>query len=206
MAKGMLEEQLQRGNAAIGQMLTYWLLRSGLSGRQFVSLVSWTTGGSGGLDSAQVSRICNDRLAKGCSLRNLLALEAVNEAIWLWQEKGSSCAWERFGSKDLYGIRAEWLEKAIWLPVPGALHKPLQLSHFTEVLAGRLELPYVCSESIPDRPSLTRDALCKVAEAVRLVRSLPPGSYGPGELARELVLESPENPPTNTNVHLLPNF
>jgi hypothetical protein len=238
-----IDTQLQRGVSAIGAVLTYWMGRSGHDGGQLVRLASWALGEDGCLDTGQISRIRNARLARGCNLKNLLAFDAVNVALWTWQIKGQQAAWERYGPHTPHGIRELWLDDGHWLPVPEDTTEPLQFPDFADILAGRLELPYiggvalvsgdaqVVSEALsdllnadlqatglPPREGLrklleaypiqdadrrsrlmalvvgtgimTRDELetelHALSEAIRAVRGLKPGSYGPGHLTEEL--------------------
>ena len=208
-----------------------------------MAIACWGLGEKSWLDSAVISRIENGRQARGCSLKNLLAFEVANLAIHLWQTQGKEACWERFGPHTVWGVRDQWLDEAIWLPVPDQPQEPMEFADFAEVLIGRLQVPYLGTVALgdgdaeamsarlsdllnaaiaaqglspreamrellasyptkdPDRQSrlmavalgtgeLTREELeaelYALAETLRALRELPPGSYGPGELAREL--------------------
>jgi hypothetical protein len=195
------------------------------------------------LHSPIISRIENDRLSRGCSLKQLLAFGAANGAIWSWQTEGVKAAWARYGPHTDWAVKSEWLDDAIWLPVPDDQTHPLEFADLAEVLVGRLELPYlgavslghadaeamsgrlsdllnaaIATQALPPREGLaalmaaypTRDPnrqsrlmallmgsgrlsrdeleseLYAMAETLRVLRDLPAGSYGPGDLAAEL--------------------
>ena len=241
--RSRLRSQLEQGHLAFGALIAYWRGRSKLSGNQLVALSNWSVGERNWLDPAVVSRIENGRQARGASLRNLLAFDAINAAIHLWQTRGKQAAWDRFGLHSGWGVRDEWVDGALWLPVPDQPQHPLEFSDFAEVLVGRLELPYLSTASLGDGdaqqlssrlsdllnaataalglsprdavqallaayPSkdqgrqgrlvavalgtdrLSRDELeaelYALAETIRTLRQLEPGSYGPGHLAQEL--------------------
>ena len=244
----LASQQLVQGHLTFGALISYWRGRSRLSGNQMTAIASWGLGERSWLDSAVISRIENGRQARGCSLKNLLAFDAANAAIHLWQTKGAQACWGRYGPHTVWGVRDEWLSEAIWLPVPDQPQHPLEFSDFAEVLVGRTELPYLGTVSLgdgdaeamsnrlsdllnglltssglgpreglkalllayptkdPDRQSrlmalvmgngeLSRDELeaelYALAETVRALRDLNPGSYGPGDLARELSAGGP---------------
>ena len=242
-APRLADQQLVTGFMQMGALISYWRGRSELSGSQLSAIAAWGLGQTGWLDSSMVSRIENARQARGCSLKNLLALDAANQAIWTWQSKGPQAAWARFGPHTVWSVKDQWLQEAIWLPVADEPEHPLEFADFAEVLVGRIELPYLGIVSLgqgdsqamserlsdllnalltatglgpreglkalmtayptkdPDRQSrlmalvmgsgsLSRDELeaelYALAEAIRQLRDLAPGGYGPGDLAREL--------------------
>jgi hypothetical protein len=242
-APRLADQQLLSGFMAMGALVSYWRGRSALSGSQLSAIAAWGLGQNGWLDSSIVSRIENARQSRGCSLKNLLAFDAANQAIWTWQIQGQQAAWGRFGPHTVWGLRDQWLQDAIWLPVADEPEHPLEFEDFAAVLVGRSELPYLGTVSLgqgdaaamserlsdllnalltatnlgprealkalltayptkdPDRQSrlmalvmgsgsLSRDELeaelYALAEAIRSLRDLAPGGYGPGDLAREL--------------------
>jgi hypothetical protein len=241
----LMTQQLIRGHATFGALISYWRGRSQLSLNQMVAIAAWALGEAGWLDSAVLSRIENARQTRGASLKNLLAFDAINAAVHLWQTSGKQAALERYGPFSGWGVRDEWLDGAHWLPVPDQPQHPLEFSDLAEVLVGRLtELPYlgrvvlrdsddgeVLSARLSDLlnaalaakglaprdataalldvyPSrdetrrsrlvallmgtdqLTRDEIAEeiyaLSEALRQLRGLPMGGYGPEDLAAEL--------------------
>jgi hypothetical protein len=242
-APRLMDQQLVSGFMAMGALVSYWRGRSELSGSQLSAIAAYGLGQSGWLDSSMVSRIENARQARGCSLKNLLAFDAANQVIHAWQTEGQQAVWARWGPHTVWGVREQWLQEAIWLPVADQPQHPLEFEDFAAVLVGRSELPYLGTVSLgqgdsqamsdrlsdllnalltstglgprealkalltayptkdPDRQSrlmalvmgsgsLSRDELeaelYALAEAIRSLRDLSPGGYGPGDLAREL--------------------
>ena len=238
-----MAQQLVQGHLTFGALISYWRGRSRLSGNQLVAIANWGLGEKSWLDSAVISRIENGRQARGCSMKNLLAFDAANQVINLWQTDGKEACWDRFGLHTVWGVSDQWIEEAIWLPVPKEPEHAMEFADFAEVLVGLMAVPYLGTVVLgdvdaevmsgrlsdllnaaitaqglspreamkellksyptkdPDRQSrlmavslgqgeFTREELeselYALSEAIRALRELPPGSYGPGELAAEL--------------------
>ena len=237
-----LAQKLEQGDHWIREALSYWMRSSDRTTRQMYAIASWGLGEPSPLSHSIITRICNRTL--GCSVRALIGMEALNRAIWLWQAKGRDAAVAELGPYAAWKIQPEWLDEAIWLPVPDQQALPLELSDFVDVMVGRLELPYLgprlllpadqkrlpqqlpvlldgaivaaglspmvgvrqllaaypaADEARRERfrslivgeLQLTREELqgelLAIAEAVRVLRGLPLGSYGPAELLAELL-------------------
>jgi len=154
----LASQQLVQGYLTFGALVSYWRGRSSLSGSQMAAIAAWGLGERGWLDSGRISRIENARQARGCSLKELLAFDAANQAIWTWQVQGQQAAWARFGPHTVWGLRDEWLSESIWLPAPDQPAEALEFADFAEVLVGRLELPYLGSVALGDADADTMSA------------------------------------------------
>lgn len=239
-----MTQQLVEGHLTFGALISYWRGRSRLSGNQMVAIANWGIGEKSWLDSAVISRIENGRQARGCSMKNLLAFDRINDIIHTWQTKGKEACWDRFGLHTVWEVRDSWLEDAIWLQVPDQPEHPMEFADFAEVLVGKLPVPYLGTVALGDADAkrmsaklsdllnaamkaqgptdlreatrqllmsypakdadrqsrlmalvlgqgeLTREELqaevYPLAETLRVLRKLPPGGYGPADLAAEL--------------------
>lgn len=142
-----LAQRLERGDYWIRTLLDHWVKRSRRTTRQMEAIAAWGLGERGRLSHALISRIINGK--NGASLPSLLAMEALNRGIWLWHAKGHDAAMAELGPPSSWDVKPEWLDEAIWLPVPDQQEHPLDLADLCEVAAGRLELPYLGSRLLP---------------------------------------------------------
>ena len=145
-----------RGVRTFRQLLSYWLVRSGLGLQPLALIGCWGCGQERILDKSMLSRIRTGTKDKGPSMKELDALAAANIAIWRWQQQGPEQARERLGPQSSWGVKQEWLDSACWLPHPDHPEEPLAFADLAEVLAGYLELPYL--GSVTDDPSKMRTA------------------------------------------------
>jgi hypothetical protein len=237
-----LARDLEQGDHWIREALSWWVTRSNLTTRQMATIAAYGLGERGALEHSIISRITNRKI--GPSIKSLIGMEAANRAIWLWQTEGQDATWAQLGPHPAWKIKPQWLDNAIWLPVPDDDKHPLDLGDLVDVWVGRLELPYLgnrlllpndhrrTAEHLPalldativaaglspmagvrqllaaypaadearrerfrgvilGEQQLTRDELqdelLAIAEAVRTLRELPLGSYGPAELLAELL-------------------
>jgi hypothetical protein len=237
-----LAEQLERGEHWIRETVAYWIAANRCSLREMASIASWGLGERVSFSHSSLSRISNGKL--GINLPSLIALEALNRALWLWHAKGPEEARAELGPPSAYNLTDQALDGSIWLAVPDQEQLPLDLNDLCDVWAGRLELPYLghrlilpaqsptVTDQLPKlldatiiaadlspmagvrqllaadpaadearrerfqavilgQVQLTRDELqselLAIAEAVRVMRGLPLGRYGPAELLAELL-------------------
>lgn len=174
-------QQLHQGYQQFAALITYWLRRAHLSGAQLPMIAAWALGEQGWLDSSKVSRIRNSRLTRGCSLQNLMAFGAANEAIWLWQTRGKEACWERHGPHTIWGIKDIWMDGAAWLHVPDQPTLPLEFADFAEVLVGLLDLPYLGAAEVPP------DDIGALSSKLRDLLAEPLASHAPNDRARVLL-------------------
>lgn len=137
----------QAGQERLSSLVSYWLRRSGLSLRQFGAIVDWGLGEGGWLPSGQVSHLSRGNIQK-VSIRYLDALAAANHAIWLWKTHGRERAIADLGPFQVWGVEAHWLDDAEWLPAPEQPELELDLGDLAQVVAGRLELPYLAGPQL----------------------------------------------------------
>ena len=170
-----MTRQLSTGITAFAGLIRYWRGRSQLSGAQMVAIAAWAIGEPTWLDTAVLSRIETNKLTRGCSLKNLLAFDAANCAIHLWHTKGKEATWARFGPHSSWGVKDEWLDGAIWLPVPDQPDHPMEFADFAEVLVGRLEPPYAAEVILSgDNAEAMSNRLSDLLNAAIAERALPP--------------------------------
>lgn len=237
-----LAQKLERGEHWIRETVAYWIAANRCSLREMAAMASWGLGERVSFSHSSLSRISNGKL--GINLPSLIALEALNRALWLWHATGPEKARAEIGPPSAYGLTDQALDGSIWLPVPDQEQLPLDLGDLCDVWAGRLELPYLghrlilpaqsptVTDQLPrlldatiiaadlspmagvrqllaaypaadearrerfqavilGQVQLTREELqselLAIAEAVRVMRGLPLGRYGPAELLAELL-------------------
>ena len=144
--KTTIDSRQAAGVQAIGSLVNYWLVRGNLSHDQLVSVLNWSIGESCRMQGGVLSRIRNANQKRGASLQHLDAMAEGNRLIWLWQQQGQQQAIRRFGPFSGWGIQPGWLDHAIWLPSVADGQQPLNLGELAQVLAGRLELPYLSGD------------------------------------------------------------
>ena len=243
-----LTTEMEQGRRVLGQLLNYWLKTTGLSARKLAAITDWAVGEGKWLDSSIMTRIKLAQQQRGAGLRQLVAMGAVNELLWICDTHGVPAAIKAYGPHSAWNVREEWLVGRLWLPVPKNPADPLVFGDFAEVLVGQLSLPYLAAAAlepaepdaisnrlsdllngvIQDRGLNARDGLRQLLEAypsqdkarrgrltelvlgsrrfdmdeieaelyaisetIRALRDQPIGSYGPGELARELSADRP---------------
>jgi hypothetical protein len=133
----------EEGVRNMAALVNYWLTHSGLQYNELLAIADWGIGQKGLLDKAVISRLKSGQKTRGASWRQIDALSAANQAIWLWQVKGQQNAWAKLGPHTGWGVREEWLDGATWLPHPDHPNEPLEFADMAEVLAGYLDLPYL---------------------------------------------------------------
>jgi hypothetical protein len=176
-------ERRQAGILHMAALMNHWLGRSRLSHDQMVKIVSWGLGELGGIDGGMISRMKNAKQVRGASWKHLDALAAANVAIWLWQEKGPEAARAELGPPSSWSIRDEWLDNAVWLPLPDEPDQPLRFAAWAEVLAGYRVLQYLATANLtPNEARQASDRLAELLEATIAERG-----WGPREAIRQLL-------------------
>jgi|688.fasta_scaffold128559_2 hypothetical protein len=177
----------ENGVRHLSSLLNYWLTRSGLSYEQLLLIADWGLNERGMLDKGTLSRIKSGSRTRGASWRHLDAMAAANQAIWLWQVKGSEYAHRKLGPHTGWGVQDKWLDSAAWLPHPDHPNEPLEFADMAEVLAGYLDLPYLGAA-----PMTATDArLASGALAQLLDRICGERNWGPMVGARNLMQAYP---------------
>jgi hypothetical protein len=142
--------KLSEGHSHLIDVVYYWISKSSLTYPQFCKIVDWGLGEKGWVESTNLCRFLNAKTVRGCSVKNLLGFEAANEVIWKWQTSGKEDAEKAFGSGRVWGVKDEWVRKAVWLPINGSDCLPLRFTDFASVLVGRLTLPPIsCWGKVP---------------------------------------------------------
>jgi hypothetical protein len=141
--KSTVNDRQSRGAQALGALVSYWLSRSGLSHEQLAQVMDWGLGERCNLHGAPLSRIRNGMQPRGAGLQHLDAMAQGNAAIWTWQVEGEQIAIQQFGPFSGWGVKAEQLNQAVWLPRADDEREPLDLGDLAMVVAGRMELPYI---------------------------------------------------------------
>lgn len=179
----LASERYGQGVETLAAMMNYWLGTGSLSHDRLVAIAAWGLGEAGLIDPAVISRVRNGRQPRGAGLRHLDALAAANKAIWLWQVRGQSAAWQELGPESGWGIRPEWLEDATWLPHPDHPAEPLCFADLAEVLAGYLDLPYLVGHGLsPAEARRMSDAIAAILE-----RAIRERGWGPREGIRQVL-------------------
>jgi hypothetical protein len=135
-----LAQRLEQGDHWLRQALDHWLQRSHRTTRQMAAIASWSVGEVSPLSHSIINRLINRKIKPSFAV--LIAMDQLNNALWLWHTQGSDVAITQLGPPSCWTVDPAWLDEAIWLPMPDK-QEPLTLCNFAEVLAGRLELPYL---------------------------------------------------------------
>lgn len=138
-------DRLVAGQQQISAAVAFLIGRTSWSYPELCRICDWAMGEHGWLNTTDLSRIRNARLARGASFRNLLALAATNHASWLWHERGEAKALEELGAFSSWGVTRAQLNAAVWLEDPRHPGQPLEFGAWCEVQAGLLKLPYLTS-------------------------------------------------------------
>lgn len=153
----------QRGKAHLASVLNHWIMRSGLTTRQLSRIADWGLDHSGWLSDGKISHLRRNAFGREIPTRYLDACGCANEAIWLWQTQGEHAAISRLGPLTKNRVRAEWLDRAIWLAHPDYPTEPLRPADWFDIATGYLNLPCVTSPILApnEGPQLT-DELCRL--------------------------------------------
>ena len=183
----VISADFARGRQVLGAALAHLISRSGFVTAQLQKIASWGLNEPASLDQGLVSRIVNARHREGAGLRALISLEALNKVLHVWRTAGREEAWAQFGPPAPWGVRAEWLEEAIWLPHPDNPERPLELCDFVDILVGRLDLPYLgTARMISSDPNQLGEAVSELLNDVALKAGL-----GPREAMRAILTSYP---------------
>lgn len=177
------DDRQAKGAAQLAALIGYWMKRSGLSQRQFTSVLDWGLRERCTLHNSGISRIINGQQPRGAGLKHLDALAQGNEAIWAWHVLGKEAALKRHGPFSSWGVEEEWIERSAWMPRPDNDREPLDLGDLAMVTAGRMVLPYLDQEGHAQR--LT-EALLVLLEGIRSERG-----WSTREMAQQLVMAYP---------------
>jgi hypothetical protein len=172
-----------KGAAQLASLIGYWMKRSGLSQRQFTSVLDWGLRERCTLHNSGISRIINGQQPRGAGLKHLDALAQGNEVIWAWHVLGKDAALKRHGPFSSWGVEEQWIERAVWMPRPDDDREPLDLGDFAMVTAGRMLLPYLDQEGHAQR--LT-EALLGLLEGIRSEHG-----WNTKEMAQQMVVAYP---------------
>lgn len=146
--------RISQGIITISNLVNYWIEKSSLTHREFISISSWGLGEESFLSKSDLSRGLNHKLSRGFSMKSLLALEAANAALFRWHTAGEENAVKELGSYRDYGVKESILDSAIWLPHPSSeenlktVECPLSFSGLCEIQIGILEVPYITGECV----------------------------------------------------------
>jgi hypothetical protein len=158
-------ERQERGTQRLADLFNYWFARSPNVGhRPLASIIHWSIGEATGFDSGILSRIRNGKQARGAGLMHLDAFACANRAIWLWHTQGEQAAIQEFGPFSSWGVQPEWLQDAIWLPKADNDTQPLELGDFANLLAGRLDLPYLSGQMSAGQAKRANDRLAELLD------------------------------------------
>lgn len=172
---GKQSERMSRGAEAIGSLLGYWLSRSDLAYDPLSRIFNWGLGERSGLQSSVISRIRNGMQPRGAGLAHLDAMAQGNEAIWCWQTAGEQEAIKRYGNYSGWGVKSEWLDRAVWLQRIDDEREPLDLGDLAMVAAGRLELPYISSGTVaPGQAVRLADGLLTLVDGIAMENGWSP--------------------------------
>lgn len=183
------QERQVRGVRSLAALLNYWLARSAWSHNTMSALSDWAYGEQSPMQGAAISRCRNGDQPRGAGLAHLDALAELNQAVWLWQERGPAAAIQRYGPPSSWGIQQEWLDGAVWLPAPDQPNEPLDLGDLAALLAGRLELPYLA----PWHVSRNESARLCAAVGPLLDSIASERGWGPGEATRRFTESYPSS-------------
>jgi hypothetical protein len=141
MSNPTASQRAEIGVQSLATLMNYWLASS--SHDKLVRILNWGFGEPCGLDGGALSRIRNGKQNRGAGLKHLDAMAEANRAIWLWHTAGPDAAIRQFGPHSSFGVEAEWLDEAKWLPKDSDPSQPLDLGDFARLLVGRLDLDYL---------------------------------------------------------------
>lgn len=175
------QDRQAHGVRQLGALLNYWLARSNWSHTAMAAVGDWAYGEQSPMQHSVISRCRNANQARGAGLAHLDALAELNQALWLWHERGAAAAIQRYGLPSSAGVEPQWLDDAVWLPKADRPNEPLDLGDFALLVSGRLELPYLSPWQVGK------------TDASRICGGLGPlldaiaseNSWGPGEATRK---------------------
>jgi hypothetical protein len=192
------DDRQAKGAAHLGALIRYWMKRSDLAQEPFALVLDWGLGERCTLHSSGISRISRAQQPRGAGLKHLDALAQGNEVIWCWHVQGKDAALKRFGPFSGWGVREEWIERAVWMPRPDDNREPLDLGDLAMVTAGRMVLPYLDQEGHAQRltegllelvDGISRERGWSARETARqLVEAYPSGEGKRQQWLKELLL------------------
>jgi hypothetical protein len=152
-----------RGRAHFGHILSWWMAKSGLTGRQLSRIADWGLDEKNWLHDSKISQLRRNAYIRALPMRYLDACGAANQAIWLWQCRGESAAVSKLGPPEKDRVNPKWLNQAIWIPHPDYPTEPLGPADWFEIATGYLDIPQVSSPVLApsEGPRLT-DELCRL--------------------------------------------
>jgi hypothetical protein len=195
-------ERLELGTQRLADLFNYWFARSPYVGhRPMAAIIHWSINEATGFDSGILSRIRNGKQARGAGLMHLDAFACANRAIWLFQTQGEQAAIREYGPFSSWGVQPEWPSNAIWLPKPDDETQPLDLGDFANLLAGRLELPYLSGQMSAGQAKRANDRLGELLDELaaeqgwgpreaitRFVEAYPPTDHARCHRLKELLM------------------
>lgn len=166
-----LSRRHSQGRAYLGQVLGWWVGKSGLTYRRLGQIADWATGEHGILISSQLAHLRNANL-RSPNFRLLEALAEANEAISAAQSDLDRAV-ARYGPLPA-GLDPADLARAYVLRHPDD-EQPLHFADWCEMFVGRLTLPYVSGVSV----TATQARFASDALRDRLDAAVAPLALGP---------------------------
>lgn len=190
-------ERQERGTQSLAALFNYWFARSPNVGhRPLAAIIHWSINEATGFDSGILSRIRNGKQTRGAGLMHLDAFAQANRAIWVWHTQGEQAALREYGPFSSFGVQPEWLPDASWLPKADDPTQPLDLGDFANLLAGRLELPYLNGKLSAGQAKRANDRLAELLDNLAAEQG-----WGPREAMKRFAEAYP--PTDHARVHRL---
>lgn len=131
-----MRERHLLGRAELASLIGHLQDRGGLSNSQLAAICDWALNEPSPIHKSTVSHLRNRNYARGASLPVLEAIATANRAIHCWTVAGPEQANHEFGPHQIWGVTADTLDRAVWLPSRNDETQPLDLCDLVAVAIG----------------------------------------------------------------------